>query len=697
MLIIFKLTKQQAENSLAVNESDEKATAKALVDILENTAYFSETQEQLTANLTLLRNTAIRSGTKSLFDRCLNAAKENVDSKDMNGCEWRFCYNSEDFWNSEEPYREVFFQPTAFLKQRTLDRLTIEANKCGFRGFKATYKAFEQSMRQVNGSSASLINPSDFPQQPIELECGEWHCDSAGVSKVLKERVEYACLHPIMPVERLVNIDTGEEKLRIAFFKGKYWRDFIASKRDLFDGSKIIQFSGLGVSVTSKSAKLLSEFLCDVETLNPDIIPETESVSRLGYIGDGEQFSPYVENIVFDGDANYHTMYDAITEHGSYEKWLETAINCRNDSITAQIMLAASFASVLIRRIGGLPFFVHLWGVDSGTGKTVALLLAASVWGNPELGKYPQTFNATQVGHEKTAAFLNNIPMCIDELQLSKDSHGRSKFDVYQLSQGVGRTRGNKGGGLDKTPTWSLCVLTTGESPIVSESAGAGAVNRVIDIECRASEAVIRDGIGTSRLIKQNYGFAGRKFVEALTDTVFAEAQQKYEEYFKELSSGATTEKQAMAAAMILTADELADRFIFKTGKHLTVSQISEFLKSKASVSAGERGYAYMCDWVGFNSNKFLSRDDGNTSEVYGKVSGDWAYINSTVFRNAVKAQGFDDRALLSWLKTRGFLQTKKSGRFTVYTSVYGIKAQYVIMKLPEEENAFIDEYEELL
>lgn len=49
--------------------------------------------------------------------------------------------------------------------------------------------------------------------------------------------------------------------------------------------------------------------------------------------------------------------------------------------------------------------FVHLWGVESGTGKTVALMLAASVWGNPAIGQYVQTFNATQVGHEKQRHF----------------------------------------------------------------------------------------------------------------------------------------------------------------------------------------------------------------------------------------------------------------------------------------------------
>ena len=40
-------------------------------------------------------------------------------------------------------------------------------------------------------------------------------------------------------------------------------------------------------------------------------------------------------------------------------------------SLTARILLAASFASPLLEPLNCLPFFVHLWGVDSGTGKTV--------------------------------------------------------------------------------------------------------------------------------------------------------------------------------------------------------------------------------------------------------------------------------------------------------------------------------------
>lgn len=670
-------------------------TAETFVYQLQQIAWYSEEQDVFTQNLTILRNAAIRCKQKELFDRCLAMAKEEIPAEDMNGCEWRFHYNADDFGNSEEPYREVFFQPTAFLKQRALDRLTVEAAKCGYRGFKATYKAFENSMRQVNSGHGMMINPTDFPQQPLELECGEWHCDNTGVSKVLKDKVEYACLHPIMPIERLVNIDSGEEKLRIAFYKGRYWRDFVASKTDLFDSSKIIKYAGLGISVTSKSAKLLSEFLCDVETLNPDIIPETESVARLGYIGDGQQFSPYVDNLVFDGDANYGTIYGAITERGNYTAWLTEAVKCRSESLTAHIMLAASFASPLIGKIGCLPFFVHLWGVESGTGKTVGLMLAASVWGDPNIGQYIQTFNATQVGHEKTAAFLNNIPMCVDELQLSKDSHGRSRFDVYQLSQGVGRTRGNKGGGIDKTPTWSLCVLTTGESPLTSDSSGAGAVNRVIDIECKAADSVIKDGFATSSCLKLNYGGAGKRFIEALTPEIFEQAKTRYQELFKELTSGATTEKQAMAAAIVILADELADKFIFKTGKHLTVSDMAKFLKDKSDVSAGQRAYNFLCDWVAVNVNRFQTSD--NNGEYWGKITNDETrvYIVSNVFRKALNDNGFDERAVTSWLKANYLIEPDRNGKSTKYTSIDGRYARYIIMKLPDKEEHFnVDDYE---
>jgi uncharacterized protein (DUF927 family) len=285
--------------------------------------------------------------------------------------------------------------------------------------------------------------------------------------------------------------------------------------------------------------------------------------------------------------------------------------------------------------------------------------------------------------------------MCIDELQLSKDAHGKSKFDVYQLSQGVGRTRGNKSGGIDKTPTWSLCILTTGESPLTSESSGAGAVNRVIDIECKASDSVIKDGFTTSSCLKQNYGFAGRKFVESMTEKEYSTAAQRYQELFRQFASGNSTEKQAMAAALIVLADELADKFIFQTGKTLTVADLSVFLKDKADVSAGQRAYNFLVDWVAANANRFKVTD--NIGEFWGKIeeAENKVYIISNVFRKALIDNGYDERSVTSWLRSNCLIDADKNGKNSKYTSVEGRRARYIIMKLPESEEVFSpDDYE---
>ena len=642
-------------------------------------------QSELDSNLTVLREAYREKSLDGVFTEFFMGASGAVKKSpeyEKSGLTLRMPYTKDDFLYTDLPYREIAEKKTAFARSQATAQLTEIAENFGIKGFKTLARQFDGAMEtQIHeGRAFAFKMPDSDERVQIEPPPG-WHIDGTGIYRA---HDEYACTHPIAPIKRLRNIDTGMEKLLIAFERGGRTRYLLRDKAILSSAQKIIELSSFGVAVNSRTAPLLSQFLSDAEETNYDEMTEQESVSRLGWLDSGE-FSPYMHDLAFDGEITYSTIFNAIKEQGSYEKWLSCAIECRKRSLTAQIELAASFASVLVKPLGCLPFFVHLWGVDSGTGKTVALMLAASVWGNPEIGQYPQTFNATQVGHEKTAAFLGSIPLCIDELQLSKDQHGRSRFDVYQLAQGVGRTRGNKGGGIDKTPTWALCILTTGESPIVQSNAGAGAVNRVIDIECKADSAVVKDGAAVCRIIRQNYGGAGIRFIEGLTSERLTQAQELYDKHFQTLTAGDTTEKQAMAAALILTADKLADDLIFKTGESLTDAQISDFLKTKASVSAGERGYQYMCDWVSINSGKFISDSSG---ESFGIMDGAYVYINRTAFRNACKDGGFDEQALLSWLKSKELIKTRPNSRaYTKNKRIGGIATECVVMQLQDVED----------
>lgn len=593
--------------------------------------------------------------------------------------EWSF--EKDDFLTTT-PYEALYaYHKEPFTHAAKMEELAAYSVSKGFKGFKTMYKKYVESLKAQSGT-IYIDNVTNFTNQPLELNAGDWEADDSGIFKKNGYNDEVACPHPIMPVERLVNIDTGEEKLQLAFRKGTIWRKIIVSKTVLASSNKVTELAGSGIAVTSQNARAFIQYISDMENMNYYLIPEKKSIGRFGYIPD-EGFSPFVDGLIFDGDANFKAMFQTVRSRGSETKWLETAEEVREMSTTAKIILASSFASVLLEPLNCLPFFVHLWGVDSGTGKTVALMVAASVWGDPAVGAYVKTFDGTVVGMEKTAAFLNNLPFCLDELQLAKDSKGRTTFDVYKLAQGVGRTRGNRSGGVDLTPTWRNCILTTGESPLTGTASGAGAVNRVIDIECKSAQAVIKDGMRISGAVKRNYGFAGRKFVERLYQPgVIDQVSERYRELFRILSDRDTTEKQAMAAAAIILADELACQWIFSGQQPLTIEQVSEFLASKAAVSAGDRGYKYLCDWVTQNSNKLCGRSENPNIEVLGALEDGRAYIIRSVFERILQDAGYSTAAMISYLKQENLIETRGRAN-TRGKRINGIPTECFCLRLP--------------
>lgn len=599
-------------------------------------------------------------------------------------------YKKEDFTDGTAPFEYVYqFHENKFTERQAIEKMAAVALKVGVRGFKSMYTEYLKELKQLHEPMAHY---TQFDGQPFELQCGEWTANDMGIYREGMFNTETACPHPIMPIQRLINIDTGIEKMKIAFRKGYRWREIIVDKSVVSSATKIVNLSDNGISVTSENAKALVRFLSEVESANYDLIPEANSFSRLGYF-QNEGFVPFVDGLIFDGDLNFRTIYNSIISHGKRDLWIEEIKKVREYSSVAKIAIAASLASVLVPICNAQVFFTHLWSSTSGTGKTVALMCAASIWGNPELGKYIQTFNSTQVGLERYAAFLNHLPLMIDEGQLDN-----GKFSVYQLSEGVGRTRGNKTGGIDRTPTWSNSVITTGETPLIKQSDGAGAYNRTLDIECKSSEKVIEDGQRTANIIKSNYGFAGREFVEYIYRPQLMEwIKEKFAENYRELCKSDTTEKQSMAAALVLTADEIFCKLILKTDDWLDIEDIAKHLATKQEVSVGERGYQFLCDWVGANQKRFATKDVApENGEIYG-IFGDndgYVYIIRNIFMRETEKAGFNSKALLSYLKENKLISTRGK-HLTKNKRINNSCVECVALELPHaycEDDEVLDE-----
>ncbi len=592
-------------------------------------------------------------------------------------------YTKEDFLDGSEPYEYIFlYKEDRFLQKKLIAKVSERAKRCGVRNFPTLYKAF---LAEQRGASPSDVGSyTDFPGQQLTLPCGKWQCDLGGVRTLSENGVVWACPHPIMPVERLSNIDTGIEKVKIAFFKDKCWKTIIVDRDIISATNKIVGLSVYGITVTSETARNLVCYFYDVEQLSGEQLPARECVTHLGWIErDGKsEFVPYVKDVVFDGEAEYKKRYAAITGKGDFDKWLDFISENirRNPEIIARITFAASLASVLVKPLFCNCFWLHLWG-ESESAKTVLLMCAASIWGNPTISHYITTFNSTYVGNEKGAAFCGSMPNMLDELQIvdKKDMDAL----IYMLTEGAGRSRGNKNGGLDNVPHWKNCTISTGEKPINTARSNGGAVNRVLECECK--NKFFEQPRKAAAFVQSNYGYFGQLFLYKLQqEGVMKHAEELLEQYADQLTAKGITQKQAQSAALILTADALAVELAFDEETQLTVDEIAEFLKTKDEVSVNPRAYEYICEQVASNQMHFVVSE--RPVDMWGVLDGfGGVYIIKSVFMRLCDEGGFNAVPLLSWLSERGLIE-KSAGKNTITKRIGGVVTRCVHLTMEENE-----------
>lgn len=601
-------------------------------------------------------------------------------------------FTLEDFL-SEAPYAFLYQQrDNRFLLQIMVEKLRIKAKELGFGSFIKTWNEYLKSQKQ-SGQAILGQNDTMFPGQPLQLRCGSYVCDEDGIRRYSEIMGDVEVLsHPLMPVRRVINLDDGFERMQLSFSRGSNnaWRTITAPKEMISSSQKIVGLSKSGIGVTSENAKDLVKYLSDIESLNYDELPQQSSISHMGWLPDG-RFAPYAEDIVYDGESpEFARMYKDFQAVGSEETWMDLAKQVRRGkSIPARMALAASFAAPLIQFFQALPFFVHFWGTQ-GCGKTVGLMLAASVWGNPSVGGYIKTFGGTKVSHEIYASFCCNMPILLDELQVISD---RRMFDdiIYMLCEGVSKGRGAKDGGLQLQRHWSSCILTTGEMPIVQSNSGGGAAVRTIEVNY-GGEPFFEDARSVAQTLKANYGWAGRKFIQALGKEKYTTILRQIQKKFYDALSGEVQDKQVLSASILLAADSLATACIFQDKRALTVEDVRPYLVTQEEADVNGRCYDWLIGFIGTNPRRFDPKDE-NIGEFWGEIKDGTCYIIKNVFERALRSEGYSPGAFLTWAKRKNLLKTEnnsssKNHRLT-YRRGFGTGSQlcYAVL-MPSEDGS---------
>ena len=473
----------------------------------------------------------------------------------------------------------------------------------------------------------------------------------------------------------------GEEKI-ITLPKGKVYDKKVAK-----------EVRNAGVIATPQ----LAEYCQMIEKLNRRINPDfavITAVSHLGWTDDScTDFFPYDRGnyrLSAAKTESYGRIYDAvISRAGTFEEWRDLISQFRDEAhMGLRMVLAASFSSVLLKPMDKLPYVLHVWGSrTSGYGKTVALMVAASIWGKPDIdGGYIRSLNGTDNYHDQLAQFFCHLPLCLDELQTVRNKKQLEGL-VYSLTEGNPRGHGdNYRRGMKDQNSWKNCAITTGEEPIISpDKAFAGALNRVIDFECTDYLFSSDSNVMSAFCIRLNscYNTAGQVFLDYIRqEGVLSRALGLWEGFASEFNRRGVTGKQSSSAAVLLTADTLACECIFQDDLKLTVDDLMPCLKTQADLDHGPKMHQFVLEWIALNKHRFdAERDLGAIRKLAGRQV---CCLPHDKFAETLKSHGYDIDAYKQWAVENGAI-LRDGDHLERKVMINGVPNVYCVCVLYEE------------
>jgi len=474
------------------------------------------------------------------------------------------------------------------------------------------------------------------------------------------------CPNPVVITRRLANLDDGKERIELTFRIDGHWKSVIGNRTQVYNKNNILGFGDDGLHVTSSTASELVNYLSDYEIANNNVIPRVSSISRLGWVNDTQFFPCAVDgDIVFEEDKGTAVLYRNLTENGDYDVWKNMISEIRKNPI-ARFIIAASFVSPLLIKIGIRTFVIHIWHT-SGSGKSAALKAAISVWVNPL--RITGNGFTTIVGTEQLAGTLKHLPLGIDEKQAADDRHLSFEQLVYILGQSCGKIRGAKGGGNAEVATWHNVNILTGEEPITRNSSLDGIQSRTFEIYGKPVENM-EFAKEVHIISENNYGFAGKVFMRAICDKIRENPgflTEKYKSLSDELKAKGLKNIHADYATAVALGDMLAETVIFGTDENTarleavkcaeTVYALNE---TQMSADVVERATEFITGWLVSNEQRFSTK----STPYYGKMEKKPNHCEYSAIPSyldaALEEAGFNVRKTLQGLRESKFINTQK-------------------------------------
>lgn len=373
-------------------------------------------------------------------------------------------------------------------------------------------------------------------------------------------------------VGRARNLHSGQEVMTVVFRRDNVWREHPIPRACLRDSRSIVKtLAPLGVEVTSEDAKQLVLWLAACESVNLSTIEATTVSSQMGWQDDtlttflwGRETIGELAIDYLGADGGGEGLADAFRAKGTLAEW-QQAVAPVVDHPHVLLALYVSLCAPLLAILDAPAWVLDLCGPTS-RGKTSALHVAASAWGQPDPGRDPscvRTWDLTVIGSERTCAALGTLPLMLDDTSRARPNDVPTV--VYTATQGQGRTRGTPEG-TARVGRWKLPMISTGEQPLRSFGTAGGRTARTMTLWGQpwvggSVGPVVRAVVAGMRA---NYGHAGPALVRYLVDKRdtwpgLRERYRRARDHWVSYAAGPTAERLAEYCACVEVCVDVVD------------------------------------------------------------------------------------------------------------------------------------------
>jgi uncharacterized protein (DUF927 family) len=598
----------------------------------------------------------------------------------------------DDLLFNEDIFKYIFGIESHILREKTIARLQVRAKELKVSTqFNRILKAYDEEQKKEYIYDGNFLTFDGLDGENNVFKTNRYELMPTGeIYEVVPNIGKFlVCYHPIVPIEKYRNFESGTEKIKLAYYVNNNWNYIIVEKSTIASPQSIIKLADVGISVTSETAKYLIKYLSEIENLNKDKITMSTSVSRLGWID--KKIIPYNNDYEFDNEASFPRVKERFGEAGTLKEWADFFRERRKYNDISRIIMAGAVTSILLEKLNASGFTIHVWG-ESEYGKTVACMAGQSIFGNPSQSDNKGigiNFNFTNAGLEYRLNLYNNIPLFINEMQLQKEAKDYDKM-LFMIETGKGKARATKFGGIGQETTWDLVAITNGEKNIVKANSDNGAYNRCIS--CELTEYSFEDLSEVADFSKEHYGTAIREILNHLDEYDVKAIFKEKRDYIRKEETE-ITEKQKILEALIMTGDKILTDIIFKDNFYLTVENFKKKTVNKEEIAIEERAYETVRSWYISKKRCFLGNDNNEDEnefknkniDIYGKIligelEGYVAFMAKNL-REVLNDNGFDfEQITKSWAR-KGYTKCDK-GKNQKNVRINGVISKCVVLNM---------------